>query len=288
MTGPDPRRVAITGASGYVGTALAARFERAGWTVTRLTRAGGDAVRFRLGEEVDPELFRSRRMDALVHAAYDFAPVTWTDIRRVNVEGSRKLLSAAREGGVHRIVVLSSISAFPGCRSLYGRAKLEIEQAALAVDGAVVRPGLVWMDPGAPEGGMFGSLIRSARGSLVPLIDGGSHCQYLVHIDDLFTVVSRLSEEAGDRPNEPIVAASPRCWPMRALVAELARRQGLKPRFVGVPWRVVWLGLKAAETAHVRLGYRSDSVVSLVHQDPRPDFTSLGRIGVTPRDFSAA
>ena len=53
-------------------------------------------------------------------------------------------------------------------------------------------------------------------------------------------------------------------------------------------WRAVWLGLKTAELARLRLGYRSDSVISLVHQDPHPDFSALKELGVTVREFGTA
>jgi nucleoside-diphosphate-sugar epimerase len=269
--------VAITGSTGYVGSHLASRFERDGWTVV--------PYRFRLGDDIKPEQFHN--VDALVHCAYDFRPVSWAEIHRVNVEGSGRLLDAAAAGGVQRIVVLSTISAFPGCRSLYGKAKLEIEAAAQRVGAAVVRSGLVFVDPGTSAGGMFGSLQRSARASIVPLIDGGVHCQYLIHIDDLYALVSALAAGTVSRPRRPVVAASPRCWPMRELVVELARREGRHPRFVGVPWQLVWLGLKTAELARLRPEYRSDSVVSLVYQDPQPDFSALRELGVIARDLTA-
>jgi len=73
---------------------------------------------------------------------------------------------------------------------------------------------------------------------------------------------------------------------MRDLLAVLARRQGAEPRFVSVPWQPVWLGLKTAELLGLKLGYRSDSVVSLVYQDPRPDFSGLERVGIKPREFA--
>ncbi|MGA7910893.1 MAG: NAD-dependent epimerase/dehydratase family protein [Candidatus Dormiibacterota bacterium] len=283
------KRVAITGASGFVGSQLAERFERAGWPVVRFTRGAGQAtdltIPFHLGDDVDAEVFRSRHVSALVHCAYDFRPVRWDDIRRVNVEGSRRLIAATAAAGVPRTVVISTISAFVGCRSLYGRAKLEIEAEAARFGATVVRPGLVYGDLDSAGGGMIGSLRRSARGGLVPLIDGGRHHQYLVHIDDLFDLVRRLC--AGDLipPQRPVVVASPHGVTMRELVAGLARRQGTRPRFVSVPWRAVWLGLKGAETVGLRPSYRSDSVVSLVHQDPNPDFTSLGELGVSVREF---
>lgn len=288
MTRSDLGCVAVTGASGFVGGMLVERFARDGMWVTRFSRAGrGDAVALNLGQDVDPGVFSERSIDALVHCAYDFRPVTWAEIQRVNVDGSRKLLAAAHAGGVERIVVLSSISAFAGCRSLYGRAKLEIEAAGAEVGAAIVRPGLVYVDAGQKAGGMFGSLTRSARAPVVPLIGGGTQCQHLIHIDDLYRLVAGLASGEFAPPPHPIVAASPRCWRMRDLVAALAQRQGRKPRFFPVPWPAVWLGLKAAELTGLRLGYRSDSVVSIVNQDPHPDFSALARLGIPVREFGA-
>jgi nucleoside-diphosphate-sugar epimerase len=284
------KTVAITGATGYVGSILARHFEGAGWTVTRLVRTAhptdAGMVPFRLGDELAPDVFRSRQIAAVVHCAYDFSPVTAADIHRVNVEGSRKLLTGAQAGGVQRIVVMSSISAFAGCRSLYGRAKLEIEAAAAAVGALVIRSGLVYGDGPPTAGGMFGSLATSVRRGVVPLIDGGVHPQYLIHEEDLWSLVKGFCDGDVRNPGKPVVAASPRAWPLRALLAELARRQGSHPRFLPIPWQPVWAGLRLAELAHLPVQYRSDSVISLVYQDRNPDFNSLAAVGVTPREFS--
>ena len=284
------KRIAITGAQGFVGSMLARRFIEAGWVVTRLSHTAsasdGDAVPFRLGDEIQAEIFRSRNITALVHCAYDFKPVARREIRRVNVEGSRKVLAAAAAGGVQRIAVMSTISAFEGCRSDYGRAKLEIEAAALAGGDLVVRAGLVWADGPPSGGGMFGSLARSVKSGLVPLVGGGGHPQYLIHVQDLWELLRRFCDGELQNPAKPVVAAASRPWPMRELLAELARRQGAHPRFLAVPWQPVWAGLRLAEIAHVPVPYRSDSVVSLVYQDPHPDFESFRALGIAARDFA--
>jgi nucleoside-diphosphate-sugar epimerase len=282
--------VAVTGANGFVGSILARHFEETGWTVTRLVRtpnpAGGSMVPFRLGEGLAPDLFRSRQIGALVHCAYDFRPVKRIDVHRINVNGSIGLLAAARSGGVERIVVMSSISAFTGCRSIYGQTKLAIESAAAAVGALVIRSGLVYGDGQPTAGGMFGSLATSVQRGLVPLIDGGIHPQYLIHEEDLWSLVKRFCDGELDNPGKPVVAASPRPWPLRDLLAELARRQGRHPRFLAVPWQPVWAGLRLAELAHLPVQYRSDSVISLVYQDRNPDFNSLKAVGVIAREFS--
>ena len=283
------KRIGITGAQGFVGLLLARRFIEAGWVVTRFSHSAnaneGDTVRLRLGDEVQPKMFQSRNITALVHCAYDFKPVSRKEIQRVNVDGSRKVLAAATAGGVERIAVMSSISAFEGCRSDYGRAKLEIEAAARVAGALVVRSGLVWADGPPSGGGMFGSLARSVKGRLVPLVGGGGHPQYLIHVQDLWELLRRFCDGELSNPTKPVVAAASKPWAMRELLAEVARRQGAHPRFLPVPWQPVWAGLRLAEIAHVPVPYRSDSVISLVHQDPHPDFASLRALGIAARDF---
>ena len=285
-------RVAITGASGFVGSMLARHFEDAGWDVTRLSQSANtddtSTVRFRLGEDLAPDVFRGRQISALVHCAYDFRPVKPAEIHRVNVDGSRKLLAAAKAAGVERIAVMSSISAFEGASSTYGRAKLEIEAAAISVGALVVRSGLVYGDGPATAGGMFGSLARSVQRGVVPLIDGGKHPQYLIHEEDLWLLLKGFFEGEVRDPGKPVVAAASKAWPLRDLLAELARRQGRHPRFVAVPWMPVWAGLRLAEIVHLPVPFRSDSVISLVRQDRNPDFDPLAAAGITARDFSAS
>ncbi|GAC1504292.1 MAG: complex I NDUFA9 subunit family protein [Candidatus Dormibacteraceae bacterium] len=284
------KRVGITGATGFVGSMLVRHFESAGWDVMRLSRSAGDgnAVHFQLGEDLEPDVFGKSQIYALVHCAYDFRPVKPVEVHRVNVAGSQKLLAAAKAGGVEKIAVMSSISAFEGCMSTYGRAKLEIEAAAKSHGALVVRAGLVYGDGSATAGGMFGSLARSVRGGVVPLIDGGNHPQYLIHEEDLWHLLERFFDGELPAPARPVVAASPKPWPLRDLLAELARRQGRQPRFVSVPWMPVWAGLRLAELVHLPVPYRSDSVVSLVRQDRNPDFDSLAAAGVSARDFRAS
>src|SRR6266567_3987543 len=113
---------AITGSSGYVGGGLKNYFAARGWEILELTRQpkpGTRAMKFQLGEEIPPAAFENVR--ALMHCAYDFKPLRWDDIRAVNVEGARKIFQAARAAGVEKTICISSISAYDGCRSLYGQ-----------------------------------------------------------------------------------------------------------------------------------------------------------------------
>jgi hypothetical protein len=77
-----------------------------------------------------------------------------------------------------------------------------------------------------------------------------------------------------------VVVAEHRRLSLDAIVRDVARKSGLGPRLlIPVPWQPVWLTLRAMESLGLSIGLRSDSVISLMNQDPhapirpRPWFT---------------
>ena len=274
----------VTGVSGYLGSCVSRALEQSGWNVRPLTRnpkPGSSAVRFQLGEEISPGSLTGAQ--ALVHCAYDFKQVAWRDIHTVNVSGSEKLLRAAREAKIERLIYISSISAYEGCRSLYGKAKLETEKIARSLGAISIRPGLIWSEsPGA----MFGRLIRQVENARVlPLFGGGSQIQYMVHEQDLSKIICSLAAGALKSPSEVLTVANEQPWTFRQLLEEIARAKQKHISFLPVPWRLLWAALKCAELLHVPLNFKSDSLVSLMYQNPSPRFSSQGELGVSCRPF---
>ena len=280
----SPKCCAVTGASGYVGGHVARHLAGAGWSVVRLGRhAGEESVGFRLGEPIAPEALRGCR--ALVHCAYDFAPLGWSELHKINVQGTVKLFESARQAGVHRMVLISTISAFEGCRSLYGRAKLEMEAMAVALGACAIRPGLVY-GPGA--GGMFGRLVDQAKGAIIiPIPAGGKQLQYLVHHDDLAAAVhAAIEKEAA--PKAPVTVAHDQPWPLREIIVAICYAHNRRPLVLPIPWRIAWMGLRAAEFARVPIALRSDNLVSLIYQNPSPKLNAQHELGVHCRSFNAS
>ena len=166
--------------------------------------------------------------------------------------------------------------------SEYGRAKLAAEAIARASGAFVVRPGLMFGDP---PGAMFGRLVDAVKHKIVPLIGNGSQLQYLVHRDDVAELLVRSAIGKIQYAGEPVTIAHPTAWPMRELLRVIAGQMGREVVLVPTPWRFIWAALKMAEFAQVPISFRSDSVVSLMHQNPAPDFTIAERMGISCRPF---
>jgi nucleoside-diphosphate-sugar epimerase len=278
---------AITGASGYVGSRVAQRLGQDARVVALTRKPAGDAdISWSLTSTDDiAPLFRQQRVSVLIHAAWDFSAVTSQEIQRVNVEGSIRLLRMAKAAGVSRIVFISTISAFAGARSLYGKAKLQVESAAAELGGIVLRPGLVFGDS---PGGVFGSIRKQVQHQkFIPLIGNGKSPQFLVPEETLAGVVADAVAGRFDRAGgQPITVANPHPWPFRDIVRNLARAQGRKVTLIPLPWPLLYAGLRAGEIVGRKMPFRSDSVISFVYQDPAPDFSQFDALGITVPPWS--
>lgn len=199
--------VLVTGASGYLGGAVAAALVAAGHDVRTLQRrsSGVPGVTDVLGTVTDADARRRalEGADAVVHLA---AKVTFTgdpaDFVAVNVEGTRHLLADARAAGATRFVFVSSPSvahtgssimgdgAAPAeperARGDYARTKAAAELLALAADApgfavTAVRPHIVW-GPGDPQ--LVARVQERARQGRLPIVGTGAALVDTCYIDD--------------------------------------------------------------------------------------------------------
>lgn len=207
-------RIFLTGATGFLGRHLLARLDRSGVAEVRcLVRRGrtpAASPRGPLVVSVEGDLRKGppagalEGCDAVVHLAALTGKASPGDLDATNVEGTRRLLLAAREAHVPRFLHVSTIAvSYPETRHYpYARSKARAELLVRdsGLDWRIVRPTVIF-GPGSAVGE---SLARLAGAPLLPLFGGGTSRVQPVHVTDVAALLAeRLGEAAfGERTED--------------------------------------------------------------------------------------
>jgi dihydroflavonol-4-reductase len=256
----------VTGATGFVGAAVARALAAAGWRVRVLVRAGSDrgnlqslAVDMVDGDLGDPgSLERALEdCDGLFHVAADYrlGARDPKPLYRTNVEGTRNILSAARKVGVPRIVHTSSVATIgipadgsPGeertpvalgnmighyKRSKYLAEEVAREAARMGMSVVIVNPSTP-VGPGDIKPTPTGQLVLdAATGHMPAYVDTGLN---IVHVDDV-AAGHLLAFERGRAGERYILGGED--MTLREILAEVARLAGRRPPRIRLPYAAV-------------------------------------------------
>ena len=259
--------VLVTGASGFVGSAVVRAFLDAGYPVRALLRAS--SPRSTLPRDIDlaegdlrnpPTL--AAAMDGvryLVHAAADYrlwAP-SQAEIIANNVEGTRNVMQAALRAGVERIVYTSSVAALalrpdgtPADESrplapeqaigAYKRSKVLAEHLVSDMAARDSLPVII-VNPSTPIGprdikptptGRI--IVEAASGRMPAFVDTGLN---LVHVDDV--AAGHLAALRRGRIGERYILGGENIL-LATMLADIARLVGRSPPRVRLPRELIY------------------------------------------------
>jgi dihydroflavonol-4-reductase len=250
-------RAAVTGATGFLGRHVVSALRRVGAEVVALVRrhsAAAELAAAGIGHAVAPLDDPAALSDALsgcrwlFHVAGAVSFDDWEICREVNVDGTRRVLAAARAAGVRRVVHTSSVVAVGASRRpkpldethawdlarfevAYVTTKREAEAVALAGAGGdtevvIVNPTCV-VGPDDTTASEFGLLCRRFwRGSVPFVLSGGSNFADVRDVAD-----GHLRAALAGRPGERyLLGGEDRRW--RDFFTDLCRVAGRAiPRF---------------------------------------------------------
>jgi nucleoside-diphosphate-sugar epimerase len=213
-------RVLVTGASGFVGQATCTELADRGHDVIALVRrpgsepSGTTAVQGDIAatdESVLKDAVAEARPDAIIHLAAEIASQrNQRKILATNVDGTRRLVAAAKAGGTNpRIVFCSTVVTGeahgevlePGkplpVTTPYGRSKQEGEQvvARSGLPHAIVRPSHVYGPGGWYEEEFVNRLRQPGR---FAVIGKGDNWWDVVRVEDVATALVSAAERAPD------------------------------------------------------------------------------------------
>jgi nucleoside-diphosphate-sugar epimerase len=186
--------IAITGATGFVGSAVLDAALAEGHQVRALARrdqtarAGVEWVRGDLGDTAALAAL-VEGADAVIHVAGLTNTPDPATFEAANVTGTANVIAAMKQAGARRLVFVSSLSArMPGL-SAYGasKAKAEALVEASGLDWTTVRPPGVY----GPRDVDYLEMFRTAKWGFVPLPPGGASS--IIHADDLARLLVALA-----------------------------------------------------------------------------------------------
>jgi dihydroflavonol-4-reductase len=259
---PAPRStVLVTGASGFLGSAIAGALRARGHAIRALARPSSPRTNLNAADVICEGDLRDRASLAaalkgaryLFHAAADYR--LWArnpeEIQRSNVEGTRLIMEEALSAGVERIVYTSSVATLKltdGAASTednpladgegigaYKRSKVAAERL---VEAMIQRDGLpaVIVNPSTPIGprdvrptptGRI--IVEAASGRMPAFVDTGLN---LAHVDDV--AAGHIAALERGRIGERYILGGDNVF-LADMLADIARLVGRRPPKLKLP-----------------------------------------------------
>lgn len=270
-------RVLVTGASGLLGREVAKLLVRHGHDVTTFQRrpAGVEGARDLTGSITDDGAVHRALAGAegVVHLA---AKVSFTgqaaEFHAVNVEGTRRLLRAARGAGVRDVVFVSSpsvansgaaiagVGAEPAdprrAHGNYSRTKAQAELLALAADSpelrvAAVRPHIVW-GPGDTQ--LVERVLDRARRGRLPVLDHGAALIDTTYVDNAASAIAAALHRMEHIRGRALVISNGEPRPVGELLAGICAAGGVPAPSWSVPGRLARAAGSVVEILWTRAG----------------------------------
>lgn len=288
--------VLVTGANGFVGSHLVREVAAAGHRVVALLRPGAethllpmDGMRCH-GDFTSPDdarrILAETKPDAIIHAAavVSSGRVDLEQSLAINVIATERFARLAIEEGVLRWIQISSMSANPLNKSIYGSTKLEAERRLkqLPVKLSILRPSLVY---GPEPRGIFHHMVRLLdRLPVVPVI-GGQEPVGVVHGADVGMAAAKALGMA--RVGGIIYELSgPERWKFIDLLWTIRRRLGRNEWLVPIPLPLARLGAAVGEAFMSRPPLTADNVDGIARARHADLSAAIRDLAWNPRTFA--
>jgi nucleoside-diphosphate-sugar epimerase len=311
--------VLVTGASGFVGSALCPHLRKRGFVVREANRLSASARRdeFALDRGLDGDTDWSGalagvdlvvHLAARVHVMRESAHDPLGEFRRTNVAGTERLAHAAAAAGVRRLVYLSSVKVhgdrsfaaplseddLPAPEDAYGISKWEAENVLhrvaqeTGIEVTILRPPLVY-GPGVKAN--FRRIMGLAASGLPLPFASTENRRSLIFVGNLADAITRCLDHPA-AAGETFLVSDGMDLSTPALVAGLRHALGMPSRLFRCPpallGAVATLAHKEAEASRLLDSLRVDITKISTLLSWQPAFTVEQGIRMTCQDYLAA
>jgi uncharacterized protein YbjT (DUF2867 family) len=306
--------VLVTGATGFVGRHIIPALLAADHRVVALVRTPTDGelvlerlpaasrsmVEPRVGDVTRPATLGPAMagVDSVVHLVAiprDFHG--GADMRLINTEGTRAVVTAMGAAGVRRLIHMGAMGVedVPDLHYASSKAKAEALVQASGLDWTILKPSLQF---GEGDGffNIVAGLVRISPG-IVPVPGDGTSRFQPIHVDDVAAVTVRALADPATI-GQAYDLGGPRYWTYREITAEVLTALGKKRLIVPMPVALIRLVAGSAELVHIPFPVATDQLRQLRLDnigpldvipatfgfEPRPMEGALGYLRTKPRD----
>lgn len=242
--------IALTGATGFLGSHLAEQLTQQNFSIKclvrnhsprshRLQRISSPVVVVDFNSSTDlDKAFRG--CDTFIHS---LGIINASDavLHKTNVEFTQNLIASAKRQRVRRVIFISSVAA--GMRhGAYGQSKFEAEKLVLAsgIPCVIFRPAFIYGKGDQNNTGLMMKTLK--RFPVIPLLGGGAFKIQPVYVKDVCSLII----EALERPEltGTYTVAGPEQISLKDILKILADSMKVKRIFIPIPLKPVQAALR--------------------------------------------
>ncbi len=190
-----PDVVAVTGATGFIGTHLVTALTGMGYHVKALSRqyrARIEGTEWIKGDLADKAalIHLVKNVDVVIHCAGLVRGNSYGVFKDANVEGTKNLVHAIeQQGHAPRLIFISSLAAREPHLSWYAKSKYQAEQVFASASGqlnwSIIRPTAVY-GPGDKE---LSPLFKATKAGILPITGNAESKFGLIYVADLVQAI---------------------------------------------------------------------------------------------------
>ena len=277
-------KVAVTGGTGFVGTAVVSELLQAGHEVSILSRKVPErlpeGIRHVVGSIVTGDGLDAllEGTDAVIHLVGIIREAGANTFEAVHHQGTVNVLLAASRADVRRYLHMSAMGTSEGAVSKYHRSKWagEVAVRASGLDWTIFRPSTIF----GPEDifvNMLAGMMR--KFPLMPVIGGGNNTMQPVYVKDV-ALAFRTALESDIHIGKTYELGGPDVLNLKQILATTSQVLNLKRLFISIPLWVVSPVVKIAQLFNIPLPVTSDQLIMLGEDNIRTGGDPVEELGI--------
>lgn len=253
------KTIAITGASGFIGAYLVQLLRTKGFRVKEWVRkktGKEEESYYDMEDETTPSKKDWTGIDVLIHCAF-IQQEKGKDAFSLNLNATQRLVTAARNAGVKKIIFFSTLSAHEAATSVYGKSKLAQEKLFDRETDAILKCGLV-----TGNGGLYNEMVQFAlKKKIVPLIDGGRQPLQPIAIEKVAAAVEKIIHQ---NISGNFLLADPKWISYKDFFKQIEKEHHTRFRYIPVPAWVLRLAISVGNALHIPLPVNKENLAGLI------------------------